>query len=102
VDPRWNPDGTELFFREQDSASIFAVDVPTDPDFSWDEPRLLIERDYNNGGGNYAVAENGERFLMFRPAEEPEDDPDASAARLAVVENWFEELKRLTPTETSE
>jgi serine/threonine-protein kinase len=98
ADPRWNPDGTELFFRKQDSASLFAVDVPTDPDFSWDEPRLLVSRDYNNGSGNYAVAADGERFLMFRPADGAEDDAsDATAARLAIVENWFTELERVAP-----
>jgi len=101
VDPRWNPDGTELFFRVPGgptAASIFAVDVPTDADFSWDEPRLLVERDYTAGAGKYAVAAGGERFLMFRPAARAEDD--ASGAKLAIVENWFEELKRMTPTES--
>jgi len=42
----------------------------------------------------FTVTPDGKRFLMVVPA-----DPSGSATSLNVVVNWFEELKRLVPTE---
>jgi hypothetical protein len=44
---------------------------------------------FENWGRDYAVSSDDRRFLMVRPLFA--DAPD----RLIVVENWFEELKRL-------
>ena len=47
-------------------------------------------------GRSYDVAPDGQRFLMIKEGGGAED---ASApASLIIVENWFEELRRLVPT----
>ena len=47
------------------------------------------------GGRTYDIAPDGQRFLMIK-AGEGEDAP--ATPRIIVVQNWFEELRRLVPT----
>ncbi len=42
----------------------------------------------------YDVAPDGQRFLMIKEADEGE----GQLGQINVVLNWFEELKRLVPT----
>jgi serine/threonine-protein kinase len=100
--PKWNPDGSELFYRGF-SGSIYVVDVETEPEFSVGEPRLLISADHVTGFGSYAVSADGQRFLMFRSvdSETGETQVNVPQAQLVIVENWFEELKKITPTDES-
>ena len=42
---------------------------------------------------NYDISPDGERFLMLNPGDE-----DLPATQISVLQNWFEELKRLVPT----
>ena len=42
---------------------------------------------------HYDVGPDGQRFLMLK-----EDESAASTAQINIVLNWFEELKRLVPT----
>ncbi len=46
-------------------------------------------------GRSYDVSPNGERFLMIKAGGAGDDTPPAE---LILVQNWFEELKRLVPT----
>ena len=90
--PRWNPSGKELFYRNGDN--MMAVAVSTNPEMTLSKPQLLFARRYSFGTNitlaNFDVSPDGQRFLMVK------DDP--GAARLNVVLNWTEELKRLVPT----
>jgi hypothetical protein len=56
----------------------------------------MFEGNYilENGGPNYDVAPDGERFLMIRSVENV-----SATEQIVVVQNWFEELERLVPTE---
>ncbi len=45
-----------------------------------------------NTSKTYDVSPDDQRFVMFRFGE-----PDEGDAELILVENWFEELKRLVP-----
>jgi serine/threonine-protein kinase len=95
VDPVWNPSGGELFYRSGDQ--IMAVAVETEPDLSPSRPRLLFQGSYKwtayYGIRNYDVAPDGERFVMIVA---PPDS--AKPAKLHVILNWAEELKRSVPT----
>jgi hypothetical protein len=42
----------------------------------------------------YDVTPDGQRFLMVREVPQP----TARVAQMVLVQNWFEELKRLVPT----
>ena len=46
----------------------------------------------NEGRPNYDVSSDGQRFLMIR-----QDEPPA-VGKITLVPNWFEDLKRLVPT----
>ena len=93
----WAPNGQELFYRARNAMMVVALD--TEPQFKAAKPRVLftglIEEIGANMFAGYAVASDGQRFLMVERTK-AEARPD----RIHVVLNWFEELKRLVPTES--
>ena len=91
TEPRWNPDGKELFYRDGDQMMV--VDVERDEELALGKPRLLFSFRSPSGAG-YDVAPDGQRFVMLSDAES-RTQPNA----LIVVLNWFDELERLVPTE---
>jgi len=92
--PLWSREGREVVYRSGES--VVAVPVETDPSFRAGSPEMLFAGSYflGNGGPNYDVTPDGERFLMIKEVESSVETP-----KIIVVENWFEELKRLVPTE---
>ncbi len=48
------------------------------------------------GNRRVAISPDGQQFLMLKPSGESE--ATAAPPRIVVVQNWFEELKRLVPT----
>jgi hypothetical protein len=44
----------------------------------------------------YDIAPDGQRFLVVKPVKTTEGD---TRNDVVLVENWFEELKRLVPTD---
>ncbi len=93
-EPVWSPDGTELFYRSEDR--MMAVSVETEPTFSAGKPEVLFEGSYLSSESDpefqyYDISPDGQRFLMIKAEE-------GSTAPINVVLNWFEELKRLVPT----
>ena len=89
TEPVWARDGKEIYYRS-DSA-MMAVQITTDPLGHTTPQPLFPDRFWKGGNLTYDVAADG-RFLMV------ERDPDDSV-RVIVVQNWFEELKRLAPTD---
>ena len=95
TEPVWSPDGRELFYRNRDQMMV--VSVETEPSFTPGKPRLLFNGQFqfepsDFASPNYDVSPDGQRFLMIKAAEE-------GANQINVVQNWFEELKRLVPTD---
>jgi eukaryotic-like serine/threonine-protein kinase len=93
IEPAWNPNGRELFYRSGDK--MMAVPVTTQPTFTAGRPTMLFEGTYLAStfpltGTTYDVTRDGQRFLMVK-------DQATTAAQINVVVNWFEELKRLVP-----
>ena len=96
--PVWSPDGGELFY--QNGEQVMVVAVEQDEAFLASPPEPLFAGPYvlplpNSAAPNYDVARDG-RFLMMKNA--PTDEGQASA-QLVLVQNWFEELKRLVPVD---
>ncbi|MGH9581066.1 MAG: hypothetical protein ACRD2R_08735, partial [Terriglobales bacterium] len=89
--PLWNPSGRELFYRNGDK--IMAISFSESPSFAASKPQLLFEGPFAYGAGttipNFSVTRDGQEFVMVRviPGQE---------ARIHVVVNWFEELRRAT------
>jgi eukaryotic-like serine/threonine-protein kinase len=95
MDPVWNHNGKELFYRNGDK--MMAVDIDTQPNFLAGKPRVLFEGRYQPAPfpiANYDVSPDGQRFLMLKPSEQEL----AAPTQINVVLNWFEELKRRVPT----
>jgi serine/threonine-protein kinase len=91
TEPRWAEKTGELFFRS--GQRMMVADVRTDGDFVVSEPRLLFEANYAvSDAVNYDVSPDGQQFVMI------ETDPQGDGRRVEVVQNWFEELNRLAPT----
>ena len=94
--PLWSPDGSELFYRSDgDTNQIWVVSIGSEETLNPSVPQLLFERDtYMNQGGQriYDISPSGDRFLIAAVTDEE------SAGQLRLVQNWFEELNRLVPT----
>ena len=93
--PLWARDGEELFYRNGDK--MMMVSVQTKPTFKMlAVPRVLFQDSYIPGSfgwaPNYDLTPDGERFVMVKQSE-------TRATQINIVLNWFEELKRLAPTD---
>ncbi len=48
-------------------------------------------------GWSYAPAPDGPRFMLMKPAAP--SGPGVAQSEIVIVQNWFEELERLVPTD---
>ena len=72
------------------------VDVRTQPALSLGLPRRLLSGPYipsPTGTAGYHVSPDGTWFVFVESLE-----PELGATRIEIVMNWFDELKRLVPT----
>jgi len=97
VQPAWARNGRELFFRTPDGA-LMSVPVELQPTFSPGAPTRILDARYilSGPGRSYDVSPDGQRFLMLRGSDSSGDASTPSS--IVVVQNWFEELRRLVPT----
>jgi WD40 repeat protein len=98
--PAWAPSGREVFYvaaAPEGRISMMAVDVTLSPKFTAGRPHALFEGRYGVGTPHrhYDVSRDG-RFLMVRG---PEGPPSPPVTQMVLVLNWFEELKRLAPSD---
>ena len=73
---------------------MMAVAIRTEPVFSAGRPRVLFEVGsfyFGERSRKFDLSPDGEKFVMILKEEEP------TVTQLNVVQNWFEELKRLVP-----
>jgi serine/threonine-protein kinase len=98
TEPMWARTGKQLFYRRGDlKKQVWAVDVQTGPAFSAGKPRLLFEQPGFGPGDpirNWDLSLDGLRFLMVKL----DDRKPTPVTELILVQNWFEELKRLAPS----
>ena len=88
VEPRWSPDGTELFYFS--GQTLFAAPVRVRPTFSAGTPVALFDAsivpNYTSDSHRWQVAPDGRRFLLLV------DAGGSQAPPLDVVVNWPELL----------
>ena len=100
--PQWSRDSGELFYLEGSETAVAMMAVPFESGERF-RPRAAVELfrgEFAVGGpvigpDVYAVSADGQRFLMIerpRLAETRAVRPD-----IVIVQNWFEELRRLVP-----
>ena len=92
VQPLWAHSGRELFYRNGEN--VMVVSIQTKPTFKADTPKLLFA--YPEGYAaeyrplTYDIAPDDQRFVFI---------DEGWPTQINVVLNWFEELKRLAPTD---
>jgi serine/threonine-protein kinase len=93
--PVWSRDGRELLFRSLDDQQVIAVPVQTGATPLLGRARMLFEFPAAAsllGTQAYDVTPDG-RFLAISP-----QSAENASSNLVLVQNFFEELKRLVPT----
>ncbi|MEQ1759213.1 MAG: hypothetical protein ABL986_12895 [Vicinamibacterales bacterium] len=100
-EPVWGPSGRELFYRHEgkllvvplsDAAATLTAGKPA---VLFTDPYRLDISGSAGGVANYDVSPDGQRFVMVEPLRAGNGQPQS--ARIEVVLNWSEELKRLAP-----
>ena len=96
AEPVWSATGEELFYRNGDQMLVVAIE--TEGPLSVSRSRVLFERPYERLPWNeraYDVTSDGRRFVMVKGAET--NDDVGGPPQIAVVLNWFEDLKERVP-----
>jgi serine/threonine-protein kinase len=104
ISPIWRADGRELFYVQPNvqtpplgpiEARMMAVPVATQSAFTFGVPKELFAGRYemNSPARAYDATADGQRFLLIQARERPPE----LITQMTVVQNWFEELKRLVP-----
>jgi hypothetical protein len=94
--PVWARNGKQLFYRWNNQ--LWVVDVQKDGGPTISKPRRLFEKLGFQIGPfpirTYDLSLDSQRFLMVK------DDQRKllPVTEMVLVQNWFEELKRLVPT----
>jgi serine/threonine-protein kinase len=96
--PVWTRSGQELIYVSPTGA-LMSVGVTPSPKWSATRPSVVVKEGYFTNpvwwGRSYDVSPDGQRFLMIKEGGPEGNAPPTS---LVVVQHWFEELKRLVPT----
>jgi serine/threonine-protein kinase len=104
ISPIWRADGRELFYVQSDvqtpplgsvGVRMMAVPVATQPAFTFGRSKELFAGRYemNSPARAYDATADGQRFFLIQARERPSE----LITQMTVVQNWFEELKRLVP-----
>jgi serine/threonine-protein kinase len=99
--PLWSADGRELFYGS--SEGMMAVPIETESAFTQGTVDLLFDLSpylrpsARRNRRRIDISPEGDRFLMQKAGDG--SDETAAATSIIVVLNWFEELKRLVPTD---
>ena len=100
--PLWSPDGKELFFSRSGPGQTMVVRIATQPSLTFGNPEPVLGAAAIDGdqgqARNYDITPDGQRFItVVRPQQTSSVSP--ASEQLQVVLHWFEELKRLVPTD---
>ena len=92
-EPLWTKEGRELVYRKGDSVMAVTLDLEGG---RVGQPHVLFAGPYPDNPGwtrprSYDVSRDGERFLMTKLP------PDRPRPQIAIVLNWFDELRAKVP-----
>ncbi len=99
--PLWARNGKQLFYRwvgreAAQGPQVWVVDVQSEAGFSASKPKLLFEQAGYGGTSpirGWDISPDGKRFLMVQN-EERKPQP---LTEMVLVQNWFQEVRRLAP-----
>jgi serine/threonine-protein kinase len=98
-EPMWARNG-DLFYRSLNGERMFTVQVATERTLKVGTPLQLFQGPfYIPGTGSprpqYDVSADGQRLLMLTTRSSTDSSP--VRPRIVIVQDWFEELRRLAP-----
>jgi Tol biopolymer transport system component len=98
VQALWAPNGRELFFMDPNGLLMVVPVHARESVWSAGPPTRVLDTPYWRGGEGtytrqYDISPDGQRFLMLK---DQAGSAEASPS-IVVVQNWFEDLKRLAP-----
>jgi serine/threonine-protein kinase len=98
--PVWGPNGRELFYvngNANGSVTMMAVPVQMGATFVAGTLQRLFDGTFFVGanGRTYDVTPDGQHFVMIK--DQPTPANPAGPSQFVIVNNWFDELKRLAP-----
>ncbi len=89
--------GKQLFYLWPNQ--VWVVDVHTDGAFATSKPRLLFEKPGFGSDASpirgYDLSLDGQRFLMVKD----EQRKPTPVTELVLIQNWYEEVKRMLPVQ---
>ena len=88
--PVWSPDGKALYYQPR-PGQLTKVPVTTQPAFAFGNPEVVPVPVLDE---QFDIMPDG-RFIVLQPEQTA---AEAAAPEIRIVVNWFEELKRLVPT----
>ena len=86
--PRWRRDGREIFWVEEDG-TLMAAPVAPGPTIRPGAPVALFETRMVGSGERYAVAADGQRFLVPMPVVDV-----STPVPVTLIQNWLAAAKR--------
>jgi serine/threonine-protein kinase len=98
--PVWARNGKEIFYLDT-AGMLMSVRVegklaPTlGPPTKVLDASAYVRNLVTYASRHYDVSLDGQRFIMLKPSAQP--DKSNAPRTITVVENWFEELKRVVP-----
>jgi len=103
VQPLWSHGGRELFYVASDGSLLSVPVTPSSTRWIVGSAVKLVDGRYYTGaaGGNlparqYDVTPDDQRFLFIK--EGSSANSAVAVTQITIVQHWFEELKRLVPT----
>jgi len=95
--PTWSPTGRAIYYRNGEEM-MMTLSVTTEPVLSAGPPQKLFavsnwQRASSLSSRSYDISPDGEQFVLILGEDE------SAASHLHLIVNWFEELKRLVPTD---
>ncbi len=96
--PLWGRDGSELFFWSPGARMLMSAPISTEREFRVGAAQPLFGGSYFVAGAAgrieraFDIAPDGQTFVMIRQSDQEISD-------MVLVLNWFDELKRLVPTD---
>jgi serine/threonine-protein kinase len=91
TEPLWAPNGQELLYRGPTAVMAVPVESGSTPTFGKPQALFNVGRYTVSNFRDWDISPNGDRFIFAAPLTTEE-------GQIVIVENWFEELKRLVPT----
>ena len=94
--PRWSPDGRELFYLGPQANRLMVVPVTAEAGLEIGTAETVVKGQFWDfrWRSSYDVAPDGRLVIIMRDGEASEND---APPQINVVLNWFEELKERVP-----